>query len=100
LTKTGADTATLRGHKDEVISLTFSKNSKYLASGSGNADNILRIWDVSTKQEVTILTCHTAGIWGLTFSSNGQMLASGNRAKTIKLWRFISLITHNQYKYV
>lgn len=39
--------ATLRGHDDEVLDLTFDNNGKKLATAS--SDTTARVWDVSTN---------------------------------------------------
>jgi WD40 repeat protein len=40
------------GHKDNVISLNFSRDGRLIISGS--CDNTVRIWDTETKQHETL----------------------------------------------
>jgi WD40 repeat protein len=41
---------TLRGHADIVYSVTFSRDGRYIASGS--LDRTVKIWDAHTPSEV------------------------------------------------
>ena len=52
-------------------------------TGSGNpyksssADNSVRIWDVSTQQQVAVLTGHSESVNAVAFDVSGKYLASG-----------------------
>ena len=76
--------ATLKGHVDSVLNITFSPNGEYLASGSW--DNTIRIWDMNTFKEIATLKGHANEVWDIAFSPNGEYLASGGNDKTIKIW--------------
>jgi len=45
----GKNTATLRGHANDVCSVAFSRDGKTLASGS--QDGTIKLWDVAAKAE-------------------------------------------------
>ena len=45
------------GHSDSVVSVVFSPNSEYLASGS--ADKTIGVWKVSSGERVKTLTDHS-----------------------------------------
>jgi WD40 repeat protein len=47
------EVTTLQGHSSEVLSVAFSPDGKYLASGSG--DNTVKFWIVESQKEVTTL---------------------------------------------
>ena len=47
---------TLKGHSSQVFSLTFSPDGKTLASGS--ADNTIKLWNLSTGQQLRTLKGH------------------------------------------
>ena len=58
------------------------------ATGSGNTvfettstDNTVRIWDVSTQQQVAELRGHTSAVWSVAFDGSGKYLASGEVAE-------------------
>ena len=54
-------------------------SGKYLASGSD--DNTVRIWDVSTQQQVAELRGHTDHVTSVAFDGSGKYLASGEVAE-------------------
>jgi len=76
---------TLTGHTGSVLSVTFSPDGQFLASGS--EDNTVKIWRVSDGKETRTLTGHILGVNSVAFSPDGQFLASGSTDKTVKIWR-------------
>ncbi len=75
---------TLIGHTDGVHDISFSPDSRTLASGS--RDRTVVLWDVATGNYKTTLTEHTNHIEGIAFSPDGNTLASGSRDGRIILW--------------
>ncbi len=57
-------------------------------TGSGcygsSSDNSVRIWDVSTQQQVAVLTGHTSTVTSINFDVSGKYLASGDVMMMIK----------------
>ena len=45
---------------------------------TGSNDNSVRLWDVTTKQQVAVLAGHTGSVTSLSFDSSGKYLASGD----------------------
>ncbi len=74
----------MKGHSQIVLSVTFSPDGKYLASGS--RDNTVKLWSVESQKEVATLQGHTSDVNSVAFSPDGKYLASGSLDKTIKLW--------------
>jgi WD40 repeat protein len=74
----------LLGHKDSILSVTFSPDGKYLASGS--RDKTIKLWSLESQQEITTLQGHNGSIYSVAFSPDGKYLASGSGDKTVKLW--------------
>ncbi|XP_067032420.1 notchless protein homolog 1-like isoform X1 [Acropora muricata] len=77
-------TSTIPGHSEAVISVAFSPDGRYLASGSG--DTTVRFWDVNT--ETPHFTCkgHNHWILHIAWSPDGKKLASGCKNGEIRLW--------------
>ena len=77
----------LTGHEKDVISLAFSPNSRFLASGS--YDNSVRLWNIAAGCS-TILKGHSAPIRCIAFSPDGTHLVSGSLDNTLCLWNRVS----------
>lgn len=82
--KTGKVTATLEGHRGDVLCVALSPDGQTAASGS--LDRTVRLWDVKSRREIATLTGHTRGVVHVTFSPDGKTLASGSWDETVKLW--------------
>lgn len=52
---------------------------------TGSRDKTLKLWRVSTKEEVATLSGHVDSVSGVAVSPVAQLIASGSRDKTIKL---------------
>jgi serine/threonine protein kinase len=70
------EVATLSGHGSVVESVTFSPDSKFLASGG--YDETVKVWAVGSWREVATLRGHESGVLSVTFSPDGKFLASGS----------------------
>jgi WD40 repeat protein len=81
---TGKAQSTLKGHKGEVRSLTFSPDGKTLASGDDQGK--IKLWDVTGGKEWASFTGHAGTVLCLAISADGKVLASGGQDKKIKLW--------------
>ena len=66
-----------------VDAVAFAPDGATLASA---ADDTIRLWDVATARERTVLRGHSQAVWAVAFSPDGQTLASGSRDGTVKLW--------------
>ena len=74
----------LIGHADSISSVSFSPDGTLLASGS--SDSTIKLWDVSTQENIAILQGHTDAVNSVSFSPDGLLLASGSSDNTVKLW--------------
>lgn len=90
----------LNGHQDEIRSVAFSRDGKYLVSVSGgwesplsdggvaekSKDNSVRLWEVSTGRELKIFTGHTSPVYAVSFSLDGKKIYSAGYDSTVRIW--------------
>ena len=74
----------LSGHEGDVLSVAFSLDGRYLATGSG--DTIVRIWDVSNGELLRVLKGHSAEVGGLAFSPDGKLLLTSSEDGMLIIW--------------
>jgi WD40 repeat protein/transcriptional regulator with XRE-family HTH domain len=93
--------APLTGHDSRPVSVTFSPDSKLLATGvlsvtfspdskllaTGGGDGTVRLWDVATHRPIGgPLTSYTGAVSSVAFSADSKTLATGNSDGTVRLW--------------
>ncbi|WP_372366341.1 WD40 repeat domain-containing serine/threonine protein kinase [Candidatus Uabimicrobium sp. HlEnr_7] len=76
-------------HNGVVLSLCYSPDGKWLASGGG--DYRVKLWPISKKynkklREKHVLKGHKMSVTALSFTHNSTVLASGSKDKKIHLW--------------
>jgi WD40 repeat protein len=80
--KTGKARASLS--KGANLSLAFSPDGKLLASSYSYSG--VRLWDITTNQELAKLGGHEGIVYALAFKPDGTLLASAGKDGTVRLW--------------
>ncbi|KAL6834132.1 hypothetical protein J3E69DRAFT_353489 [Trichoderma sp. SZMC 28015] len=75
-------------HTGEAISLAFSPDGRYLASGC--RDGTLWLWDAVTGAKQRILEGHGKSVNSIDFSPKEELIVSGSTDGTIRLWNSIT----------
>ena len=76
----------LEGHNQSVKTITFSPDSKILASGSGDGE--IKTWNWETGKSSDLNFQHLKAVNKVVISPNSKILASGSDDGTIALFRF------------
>ncbi|MFF8102868.1 helix-turn-helix domain-containing protein [Streptomyces sp. NPDC016640] len=76
--------ATLRGHTEAVLSVSFAPGGRTLASAG--SDGTIRLWDVAARAPLATLAGHTGQVYSLAFAPDGRSLASAGADRTVRLW--------------
>ncbi len=71
-------------HQGMVFSVAFNRDGSRLATGCN--DNVVRLWDTETGDEVIELRGHTGYVHAVAFSPDGSMLASASGDRTVRIW--------------
>src|SRR5574341_184038 len=72
------------GHTNEIFSVAFSPDGKYMLTGSN--DWTARLWDARTGQVVHVFSGHTSGVTSVAFSPDGKYVLTGSLDSIARLW--------------
>jgi len=72
------------GHSDSVWSVAISPDRQTLVSGG--SDNLIKIWNLNTGEEIHTITGHSEPVFSVAISPDGQTFASGSSDNTITVW--------------
>ncbi|MCB0087097.1 MAG: NACHT domain-containing protein [Caldilineaceae bacterium] len=70
--------------QERYISVTFSHDGALVAAGDNHG--VIRIWKVTTLEQVQIMSGHQASVRSLEFSPDDNTIASSSFDKTVRLW--------------
>ena len=75
---------TLEGHNHAVTFVTYSHDSRKLASAS--SDETVKLWDASSGACLQTYKGHSSFVKSVAFSHDSTKLASASHDSTVKLW--------------
>jgi WD40 repeat protein/predicted Ser/Thr protein kinase len=86
--RTGLINTTIPGPTEGngVMALAYSPDGRLLASGYGQSDSTIRLWDAVTGAPAGSLEGHRGWVSRLVFAPDGQTLYSGSSDQTIRVW--------------
>ncbi|WWD18901.1 hypothetical protein CI109_103357 [Kwoniella shandongensis] len=67
-----------------ITSVALSPDGKLVAAGS--LDTMVRVWNVTTGQQVERLKGHKDSVYSVAFSPDGKCLVSGSLDRTLRIW--------------
>jgi hypothetical protein len=73
-----------RPHRDCVLSLVFSRDGRWLASGS--ADRAARLWSVADGKMLRSMEGHSGHVLTVAFRDDDRVLLTGGAEGALKLW--------------
>jgi WD40 repeat protein/class 3 adenylate cyclase len=95
--KTGKELLALVGHEPPtgIISATWSPDSKYILTTSGEPDlgaldNTARIWDAATGNMILVINGHTGPVVEGDWSPNGTRIVTVSSDDTVRIWDAMS----------
>ncbi len=78
------DLHTLRGHKNGIKGVAYSRNGRVIATCSH--DKTVKLWDAVNGREIRTLSGHSDSVLGAAFSPDGRHLATASHDRTIIIW--------------
>ncbi len=74
----------ISGHQGPVLSVAFSRDGRFLATGS--LDKTAKLWEVESGRAVRSFQAHTSLVFSVAFSPDGRLLATGAGDGAVRLW--------------
>jgi WD40 repeat protein len=76
--------ALLKGHKSEVVDVTFIPRTSFLVTCSN--DRSVRVWNLDTRKQEKPFWGHDSKIWIVAASPDGRWIVSGGETGSIFVW--------------
>ena len=74
------------GHSGPIYATQFTPTNTHVLSCS--EDTTLRLWEISSMENVFVYRGHTYPVWDVNVAYNGQFFASASQDRTAKIWMF------------
>lgn len=74
----------LQGHTAAVNAAVYSHDQRYVVTAG--ADQLVKIWDAKTGEQVRTLAGHTGQVLSVAVSPNDRLLVSAAADNTLRLW--------------
>jgi WD40 repeat protein len=81
--QTGKGLRTFR-HPKDANSVVISRDGRWMLTGCD--DQFVRLWDLTTGQEVRRYSGHEDFVYGVALSRDGKYVASGSADRTVRVW--------------
>lgn len=76
------------GQNNWVMSVGFTKDSKFAVSGSNGG--LLKIWDIERRKEIKIIKAHDTTVTTVDISQDENLILSSSTDGTAKLWNTLN----------
>jgi|GEM_PF-1129716 len=83
-TESGAKVATLQEIKGRAVTWAFSKDLRWVVTGS--EDGIAQVWCVATGHEVAVLIGHNSKVTSVAISQDGPRVITACGDRAVRLW--------------
>lgn len=77
------------GHKDYVLSVSVTPDSRWV--GSGSKDGSVRFWDAQNASLQFVLHGHRNSVISVDLSSVGGLLATGGGDRLARIWKYTTI---------
>lgn len=76
----------INGHEDCVYCLALSPDGKWLVSGEGAPDNLVKVWNFETGECQAILEGHMDQVSSVAITSGGKRIISASFDESVRIW--------------
>jgi len=74
----------IQGHTEAILTVSFSPEGRYLASGSG--DTTTRLWDLTSESPEFTLEGHKSHILAISWAPDSKKICTGCKSGQLRLW--------------